>query len=71
MGEIQVKLTPLDVDGKMLQIGDRVAFCLGGTGTVMKLGEVIKVTAKQVLIQHRGSNQTTQRAFDAVAKIGP
>jgi len=69
MGEIHVKLTPLDVDGKLLQVGDRVAFCLGGKGTEMRLGEVIKVTAKQVLIQHRGKNQTTARAFDAVAKV--
>lgn len=60
---------PLDVIGKELAIGDRVAFCLGGTGTVMRTGTVIKFTKKQVLIQHSGQNSATYRHFDSVAKV--
>ncbi|QYW06661.1 hypothetical protein uav_130 [Pseudomonas phage UAVern] len=70
-----------DVSGKVLNVGDKVAYCLGGKGTVMRVGEVLRMTAKSVIIggselrynwtarQHQMEVVETIRAFDAVSKV--
>lgn len=72
-----------DVSGQLLAVGDLVAYCLGGKGTQMRTGEVLRMTAKSVIIagsqmQYRwdGKGYTHElaaievvRAFDAVSKI--
>jgi hypothetical protein len=72
-----------DVSGKTLAVGDDVAYCLGGKGTQMRVGEVLRMTAKSVIIagsemryvwnnggyKHEMQTIETVRAFDAVSKI--
>lgn len=71
----------VDVSGRFLQVGDEVAFCLGGRGTEMRVGEVTKITAKSVIIetmqlvycytekQHVFRGVNTTRAHGAVSKV--
>lgn len=52
-----------DVTGKVLNIGDKVAYCAGGRGTDMRIGEVGRMTAKSVIIltkeeRHRYNSST-------------
>lgn len=72
-----------DVSGKELNVGDTVAYCLGGKGTQMRTGKVLRMTAKSVIIsakevRHRwngkGYDEVFEdveviRAFDAVSKV--
>lgn len=37
-----------DVAGNVLAIGDKVAYCLGGSGTNMRIGTIGRFTAKSV-----------------------
>lgn len=74
-----------DVSGHTLNVGDQVAYCLGGKGTEMRVGEVLRMTTKSVIIsgsamQHRWNGHVwvqeivpkeTIRAFDAVSKVAP
>lgn len=39
-----------DVSGQTLQVGDKIAFCLGGRGTQMRVGVVDRMTTKSVII---------------------
>lgn len=75
----------IDVSGHQLAVGDNVAYCLGGKGTVMRVGEVLRMTAKSVIIQgsemrytwinggykHELTTVEVVRAFDAVSKVFP
>lgn len=72
-----------DVSGKELNVGDTVAYCLGGKGTQMRTGVVLRMTGKSVIIaakdlryrwDGRGYTEFTDdveviRAFDAVSKV--
>lgn len=72
-----------DVSGKQLAVGDDVAYCLGGKGTQMRVGTVLRMTAKSVIIEgsemrytwnnggYKHEMQTVEviRAFDAVSKV--
>lgn len=46
-----------DVSGKVLNIGDTVAFCAGGRGTDMRLGKVGRMTGKSVIILIKEARQ--------------
>lgn len=69
-----LKKRPDDVAGRELKVGQEVAFCLGGTGTTMRVGTITDVAAKTVLIAHYDSKYRnikpelvhTRRAFNAV-----
>jgi hypothetical protein len=74
-----------DVSGQTLAVGDKVAYCLGGKGTQMRVGEILRITAKSVIIagsemryvwtgsstgyKHELQTIETIRAFDAVSRI--
>lgn len=72
-----------DVSGKELNVGDTVAYCLGGKGTAMRTGKVLRITAKSVIIAAKDTrykwngiryDKTLEeveviRAFDAVSKV--
>jgi len=72
-----------DVSGQELAVGDKVAYCLGGKGTQMRVGEILRMTAKSVIIsgsemQHKWNGKSYDhqltaieviRAFDAVSRI--
>lgn len=71
-----------DVSGQELNVGDKVAYCIGGRGTVMRVGTVLRMTAKSVIIEGTepkftwdGNTWTADglvdviRAFDAVSRI--
>lgn len=76
---------PVDVSGHKLTVGDYVAYCLGGKGTQMRVGEVLRMTAKSVIIkgsemQYKWTGRETGyshelveieviRAFDSVSKV--
>jgi len=73
----------VDVSGQALAVGDKVAYCLGGKGTQMRVGEVLRMTTKSVIISgsemryqwadgkynHVLTPVETVRAFDAVSRI--
>lgn len=77
----------IDVSGHQLAVGDNVAYCLGGKGTVMRVGEVLRMTAKSVIIsgsemrytwtgsktgyKHELVQVEVIRAFDSVSKVFP
>lgn len=50
MGEFILK--PVDIAGKVIDIGDTVAFCTAGKSSDMRIGKVIRITPKQVEILH-------------------
>lgn len=72
-----------DVSGKDLNVGDTVAYCLGGKGTQMRTGKVLRMTGKSVIIaaketrwmwngkgyDERLEDSEVIRAFDAVSKV--
>lgn len=66
-----------DVAGRDVEIGDAVAFCLGGTGMVMLVGEVVAINPKTVSIKAEAwdkwsgkpSVQVFLRRGDAVCKV--
>lgn len=75
----------IDVSGHKLFVGDDVAYCLGGKGTQMRVGKVLRMTTKSVIIsgsemRYRWNGDSycqqltaieTIRAFDAVSKVFP
>lgn len=72
-----------DVSGQLLAIGDKVAYCLGGKGTQMRVSPVLRITAKSVILEgnemryiwsgkayvEKMEHVEVIRAFDAVSKI--
>lgn len=61
-----------DVSGKILEVGDTVAFCIGGRGTVMRLGVVKKLTDKSVVLdvpENRLTYNDETRRYDKVVVV--
>lgn len=50
MAEFQLK--PVDIAGKIIDLGDKVAFCTAGKSSDMRIGEVIQVTPRQVKVAY-------------------
>lgn len=59
----------LDVAGRILEVNDLVAYCLAGTSAQMRVGKVIKISAKQVAIKQYGETRPLLRNHEAVAKV--
>ena len=79
---MKLEIPPLDVAGKLLQVGDSVAFCRASRSSSMVVGKVIRITKKQVEMEHIPDHSadyykpktaeglvTTMRNFDCVAKV--
>lgn len=71
------EVTPEDIVGEKLGVGDTVAFCLAGTSSDMRLGKVVKVNKKTVSIEYdswprydgKVESITVMRAFDSVVVV--
>lgn len=69
--------TPKDVAGRELKVGQKVAYCLGNSGTRMRIGEVTRIGPKTVEIGGREGGRggfvwrekDAQRAFGAVCIV--
>lgn len=61
-----------DVSGKILEVGDKVAFCIGGSGTVMRVGVINKITDKSVILGVAATRHTYNEAtgrYDKVVRV--
>lgn len=61
-----------DVSGKILEVGDEVAFCIGGSGTVMRVGVINKITEKSVIlgvVDARHTYNEATRRYDKVVLV--
>ncbi|UPW35844.1 hypothetical protein QE320_gp042 [Pseudomonas phage EM] len=66
-----------DVAGREISVGDFVAFCEGGTGVSMLIGEVVAINPKTVSLRAEAINKWSgkievgewRRAGDSVCKI--
>lgn len=54
---------PKDVSGKVLELGDKVAFCSAGRSSDMRIGEVVRITPKQVEIAHPKEPQWNGKGY--------
>lgn len=50
MSEFQVP--PVDVAGKVLSVGDSVAYCMAGKSSDMRVGPITRLTKKQVVLEY-------------------
>lgn len=79
---MKFEVPPTDVAGKILAVGDSVAFCRASRSSSMVVGKVLRLTKKQVEIEHIPDHSadyykqqtaeglvTTMRNFDCVAKV--
>lgn len=60
-----------DVAGQPLAVGDKVAYCISGRGTVMRIGIIDRLTAKSVAItteEVRFMYNATTRKWDIPEK---
>ena len=58
-----------DVAGTVLAVGDKVAYCLGGSGTNMRIGTIGRFTAKSVGIatkERRSMYNPETRRWDKI-----
>lgn len=61
-----------DVSGKVLQVGDDVAFCIGGSGTVMRISVINKITDKSVILSvddYRNTYNQETGKYDKVVLV--
>lgn len=66
-----------DVSGRELKVGQKVAFCLAGNSSAMRIGEVVRVRPNTVVIKHKTfirwtgvtEEVETVRAFSSVCIV--
>lgn len=66
-----------DVSGRELKVGQKVAFCLAGKSSAMRIGKVVRVMPKTVAIKHETYSRCkgvteeveTVRAFSSVCIV--
>jgi len=49
---VKFSVPPTDVAGKIIEVGDTVAFCVAGRSSDMRLGKVMSIMKKQCSIEH-------------------
>lgn len=59
----EFKVPPLDVAGKLIQLGDTVAFCVAGRSSDMRIGKVMSLMKKQCSIEHEADYEWNGREY--------